>query len=73
MSVLNKLENDGSIYNGNLKGGLPKGTLIKDAKKPLNGFDTFSKGQYQDYLLDVASSTKDEYDDISFPIRSSKQ
>ena len=73
MSVLNKLENDGSIYNGDLKGGLPKGTLINDAKKPLNGFDTFSKGQYQDYLLDVAKATSDEFDDTSFPIRSTKQ
>jgi len=73
MSVLNKLENDGSMYNGDLKGGLPKGTLIKDAKKPLNGFDTFSKGQYQDYLLDVAKATADEFDDTSFPTRSTKQ
>ena len=74
MSVLNKLKNDGSIYNGDLKGGLPKGTLIKDVKKPLNGFNTFSKGQYTDYLVKVAADTEEDiYDDKSFPIRSTAQ
>ena len=57
MSVLNKLKNDGSIYNGDLKGGLPKGTLIKDVKIPLNGFNTFGEGRYQDYIVNTKRAT----------------
>ena len=53
MSLLKKLETDGSQYNGDLKGGLPKVSLQKDVSVPLNGFDTFSKGQYQNYVLDT--------------------
>jgi hypothetical protein len=53
MSLLKKLKTDGSPYNGDLKGGLPQGSLQKDAAVSLDGFDTFSKGQYQNYVLDT--------------------
>jgi hypothetical protein len=49
MALLNKFQKFGSILTP-LKGNRPKSTLIKDVI-PVN--NTFSKGQYQDYVLNI--------------------
>tara|TARA_B110000977_G_scaffold68484_1_gene92906 strand:- start:110 stop:301 length:192 start_codon:yes stop_codon:yes gene_type:complete len=63
MALLSKLKD--TIFS-KFPGTKPTGPLTKDGK-------TFEKGTYQNYLVDVASSTADEYDDDSFPTRSTKQ
>ena len=64
MALLSKLK--GTTLS-KFPGVKPTGPLTQDGK-------TFGKGTYQDYLLDVAkATTDDEFDDTSFPLRSSKQ
>jgi hypothetical protein len=49
MALLDKLKKEGTILTP-LRGTRPTSTLVKDVI-PVN--KTFSKGQYQDYVLDT--------------------
>lgn len=63
MALLSKLK-DTTLSK--FPGVKPTGPLTQDGK-------TFEKGTYQNYLLDVAKATADEFDDDSFPTRSTAQ
>jgi hypothetical protein len=47
MALLDKFKKDGSVLTP-LRGTKPKATLVRDVIQVNN---TFSKGQYQDYVL----------------------
>ena len=49
MSLFIKFQKDGSVLTP-LRGTKPTATLVKDV---ININNTFSKGQYQDYVLDT--------------------
>ena len=52
MALKAKFETNGSLYNS-LNGTLPKGALIDPKSEAIALNDTFSKGRYQDYVLDT--------------------
>ncbi len=54
MAIKEKFEKDGSTFN-ELAGTIPT-TALKDSKT-LSVNDSFSKGRYQDYILDTDKAT----------------
>ena len=54
MALKAKFETEGSVLNP-LKGSLPKTALKNGETIPVN--NTFSKGQYRDYVLDATKTT----------------
>jgi hypothetical protein len=51
MSLLSKLTKDGTFYRNPQTGGKPTGALTAGSPPPIN--NTFSKGQYELYVLDT--------------------
>jgi hypothetical protein len=49
MGLLNRFQTKGTTLTS-LKGAKPKNTLVKDV---IQVNDTFSKGLYQDYIVDI--------------------